>query len=403
MPEVPPTLTPAPTSTPNATSNTTLNATSVTLPEPLGALGQGVFPNDTIFAVQALVTVLIIVIVSAARFYENKWASSLAVDSPKRVALAGGIAVFTALGVVLLVDLWSLGNNLARAFANLNDQEQAGKVLISGVLLGITYTLTNFIGRLIQLVTGTGEAISRHQREIIFRLTQVFLYTTVILVVISLFTNNLGSLLVGAGFLGIIVGMAARQTLGAMLAGFVLMFSRPFEIGDWIVVGDKEGTVTDITIVNTRIQTFDGEYVILPNDEVSGDAITNRTRKGRLRVEIEVGVDYDNDPERASDVALDAVDTLDEVLDVPSPQVVLKSFADSAVLLGIRFWVDNPSARRLWRARTAAVAELKTAFEREGIKIPYPQRELMSRQEEGGFRLAENGRSVEATTDGGEK
>lgn len=378
------------------------NLSPILLQSPFDAFGEGFFGNDTGFVVQLLVTAVIVVGVFAVRYYENKWVSSMPSDSAKRIAAAGGVALLTAVGVVLLVDVWSLGGEVQNAFGNLNEGDRPGKILISAVILGIAYTLTNFVGRVIQVVAGTGDAISRHQREIVFRLTQVFLYATAVFVVISLFTENLGSLLVGAGFLGIIVGMAARQTLGAVLAGFVLMFSRPFEIGDWIVVGDKEGTVTDITIVNTRLQTFDGEYVILPNDEVSSDAIVNRTRKGRLRVEVEVGVDYDTDPEHASDVALEAVEGVDKVLDVPGPQVVLKRFADSSVVLGVRFWIDNPSARRMWRARTAVVAAVKAAFEREEITIPFPQRSLSTRDSSGDVPLSEPNRGVEATTDGGD-
>ncbi|SFK85508.1 Small-conductance mechanosensitive channel [Halogranum rubrum] len=387
----------------NATINESMNQTVGQLPPPLDALGQGLFPGQTGFAVQVVVTALILFAVFAVRYYEHKWVRSMASDSVKRIAASGAVAVVTALGILLLVDVWGLAPALVNAFKDLEVNERAGRILISAILLGTAYILTNFIGRVIQVVAGSGDAISRHQREILFRLTQVFLYATVIFVIISLFTDNIGSLLVGAGFFGIIVGMAARQSLGAVLAGFVLMFSRPFEIGDWIVVGDKEGTVTDITIFNTRLQTFDGEYVILPNDEVSSDAIVNRTRKGRLRIEVEVGVDYDADPQHAADVALGAVEARDEVLDVPSPQVVMKEFASSSVLLGVRFWIDNPSARRMWRARTAAVAAIKEAFDEEGISIPFPQRSLSSRDDAGDVSLTDPERNGEATTDGGDE
>ncbi|SEO70573.1 Mechanosensitive ion channel [Halogranum amylolyticum] len=384
-------------------ANETINETVSQLPAPLDALGQGIFPAGTALVVQIAVTVVVIVAVFGIRYYENKWVNSMESDSIRRVLASGGVALATAVGVLLLVDVWALGGALVSAFGNLNEGDRPGKILMSGVILGISYTLTNFVGRVIQVVAGTGDAISRHQREVVFRLTQLSLYATAVFLVISLFTEDLGNLLVGAGFVGIIVGMAARQTLGAVLAGFVLMFSRPFEIGDWIVVGDNEGTVTDITIVNTRLQTFDGEYVILPNDEVSNEAITNRTRRGRLRIEVEVGVDYDADPEYASDVVLEAVEDLDEVLDVPGPQVVLKEFASSSVVLGARFWIDNPSARRMWRARTAAVAAIKEALEREEIAIPYPQRALSTRDGEGDVPLSESDRSAEATTDGGKR
>jgi small-conductance mechanosensitive channel len=334
-----------------------------------------------------------------------------------RVVVSGGVALVTGVGLFSLIVVWGLWDLLlenvyelggATPPADLNGSENpVAEFTLAIVLLGTAYALTSFIGRVISELTSGTDRISEHQREIIYRLTQVTLYAVVGLVVLSIFLQDLGSLLVGAGFLGIVIGMAARQTLGAVLAGFVLMFSRPFEIGDWVQVGEEEGIVTEITIVNTRLQTFDGEMVVLPNDEVSSQPITNRTYKGRLRLEVEIGVDYDADPQTAADVAHDSLDEVDEILDVPTPQVVLKRFDDSAVVLGVRAWIGEPSARRKWRARTAMISAVKAAFERENIKIPFPQRELTGREESGGFRLtgerpAREMRS-EAAPDGGEE
>jgi len=208
------------------------------------------------------------------------------------------------------------------------------------------------------------------------RLSQVIIWSVSIVVVLGIWIEDLGSLLVGAGFLGIVLGMAARQTLGTVLSGFVLMFARPFEIGDWVEVEDDEGIVTDISIVNTQLRSFDGEYIMIPNDVIASSTVTNRSKRGRLRLEVEVGVDYGTDVERAADLAEQAIDEVDEAIAAPSPQIVGKSFGDSAVVLGVRFWIDKPSARRHWKARTAAINAIKRAFEAEDIKIPYPQREL---------------------------
>jgi len=236
--------------------------------------------------------------------------------------------------------------------------------------------------------------LDRHQGEVIFRVSQVALIVAAGVVALSVWDVNPQGLLVGAGFLGIVVGMAARQTLGSMLAGFVMMFSRPFEVGDWVAIGDEEGIVTDITIVNTRLENFDGEFVVIPNDAVSNSTIVNRTRKGRLRVRLEVGVDYTVDPERAEAVAAEALKSVEEILAVPRPQVVPTEFGDSAITLELRFWIDKPSARRRWRSRAAVLRSVYAAFDREDIKIPFPQRELSGRREQGGFRV--RGRTAEA-------
>ena len=258
-------------------------------------------------------------------------------------------------------------------------EEFVARVIVSFVILVSAYIVVRFVRRLLRELFESSSAVTRHQHEVAHRLAQVVLWTTALVVILSVWTDDLGGLLVGAGFLGIVLGMAARQTLGSMIAGFVLMFSRPFEVGDWIEIDEREGIVTDISIVNTRIQTFDGEYVVVPNDVVGSSLVTNRSKHGRLRVEIEVGVDYEADVERARELALEAIDDVPEAQAVPEPGVVTKSFDDSAVVLGVRFWVDEPTASTCTRARTTAIGAIKDAFDEHGVKIPYPQRELSGR------------------------
>lgn len=361
---------------------------------------------------EVVVSLAIAAAVVAIRHYASKWVCRSGPDRAwARVAVSAAAAVATAVGVLLLVAVWGLFDPLVASIETLGLTDFGGELVLTAVLIGGAYALTSLIRQVIQELTRRDSHISDHQREISYRIAQVALYSIAGLAVVSLFTNDPSSLLVGAGFVGIVVGMAARQTLGAVLAGFVLMFSRPFEVGDWVEIGDNEGTVTEISVVNTRIQTFDGEYVMLPNDTVSGSAIVNRTRKGRLRIEVEVGVDYGDDPARAAEVARDAARGIDEVLSVPTPQVVAKEFAESAVVLVVRVWIDNPSARRMWRTRSAVIQSVKAAFEREGMSIPFPQRSLSGRAEGpipvvGGREgeIAERDRRTEdrASTDGGD-
>ncbi|WP_238392162.1 mechanosensitive ion channel family protein [Halorussus amylolyticus] len=364
---------------------------------------QGYDTTEVKLAVSAVVLVGVVAAVASMRYLRPKVRQRFHTHVGDVVLTASvGVVLFGA-GVALLA-LWGLLGEAA-ALAN-RASDTAGQgilVLLSLAVLASAYVATGFVNRAVDRFTETQETITEHQSEIVFRVLQLTVYVTAGAIILGLWNVDLSGLLVGAGFLGIIVGMAARQTLGSLLAGFVLMFSRPFEIGDWVEVNDEEGIVTDISIVNTRIQTFNGEYVMIPNDIVSGEKIINKSRKGRLRIEVEVGVDYAVDVERAADLAEDAMKDLDEVLTVPTPQVVLQGFGDSAVVLLLRFWIDKPSSRRQWRARTAVVKAVKTAFDGEGIKIPFPQRELTGREESGGLRLASESTEtrIEATTDGG--
>jgi small-conductance mechanosensitive channel len=342
----------------------------------------------------AILTVLAVAAAAAALWAARRGFAAVR-DHPYArvvdVAVAGGLLGVVAAAAGFVVYVWSADWLVAGVQAVASDHLGAAvTALVTLLVVAGAYVGTGLCHRLVQRVADTSDGVSEHQAEVIYRVLQLGVYALAALATLSVWGVNLGGLLVGAGFAGIVLGMAARQTLGSLIAGLVLMFSRPFEIGDWVQIGDKEGIVTDITIVNTRIQTFDGEYVMLPNDAVSSNDIVNRTRKGRLRVEVEVGVDYDADLDDAADAAREAMADLDEILAVPRPQVVVKEFAASSIDLGLRFWIDRPSARKRWRARTAVIKAVKAEFDDRGVKIPFPQRELAGRAEAGGFRLADD-------------
>lgn len=273
------------------------------------------------------------------------------------------------------------------------------KLFLTLAVVTGTYVLLRLIRRVLNEILASASAVTDHQREITHRIVQVTVWGTALIVILGVWIDDLGGLLIGAGFLGIVLGMAARQTLGTILAGFVLMFARPFEIGDWIEVDGNEGIVTDISIVDTRIQTFDGEFVVIPNNLVGASMVTNRTKRGILRIEVDVGVDYESDISEAMSIARECANSVDISLQSPAPQVVLKEFGSSSIVIGVRCWIDKPSARRRWETRTALIRSIVTAFDEADIKIPFPQRELMGRSESGGLQIAGEPQSIDAELD----
>jgi small-conductance mechanosensitive channel len=298
-----------------------------------------------------------------------------------------GVMTLGILGGAALVDIWNQVAAVGQAWAQISPGAEVGvRALIALLALGVTYTVTRITKRFVR-VGERRDAISTHQREILHHIVQIALFIPASLFILTLFGAGVGNVLLSASVLGVVVGLAARQTLGAVLAGFVLLFSRPFELGDWVKLHDHEGVVTDVSIVNTEIRTFDDEVVLIPNDEITSRAILNRSKNDRLRVQVDVGVDYETDVERAMTVAADAMAGLDELKEAPAPDVVVESFGDSAVVLTLRFYIDDPSIRRKWDAQNAVMEAVKTAFEREGIAIPFPQRVLSGREQAGGLQV----------------
>jgi small-conductance mechanosensitive channel len=288
------------------------------------------------------------------------------------------LALF-ALAAVAILALWG---QFAVVVAVLPVAENAltigAQAFLSALLLGAAYVASDVLEEYVEDLSADSDRITAHQEQLLSRIMQVGVLVIAGITVLGIWGVNLGGLLVGAGFLGIVLGMAARQTLGSLIAGFVLMFARPFEIGDWVEIGDQEGFVTEITIMNTHMRNFDGEYVVVPNDLVANQAITNRSREGRLRIHMEVGIGYDDDPEAASEIAEEVLDGIDTIANNPKPYVIPSGFGDSAILLDLRFWIDPPTPQARWRSKATAVEAIQRRFADAGISIPYPQRTVTS-------------------------
>jgi small-conductance mechanosensitive channel len=294
------------------------------------------------------------------------------------------LVLFTA--VIALLVVWGLVSLAATVVEVVGlSVPLLGQFAVTVGLLLLAYIVINALEEALAQFSEDADRITRHQKEIMLRVGHVAVLAVTVMGILTLWGLDLSGLLVGAGFLGIVVGLAARQTLGSMIAGFVLMFSRPFAVGDWVEVAGHEGIVTNITIMNTRLHNVDGESVYLPNDAVSQQAIRNFSSQGRLRLRVEVGIDYETDPDHAERVALTAISEVDHVSASPSPRVIPTGFGDSAILLELRFWIDDPTPRRKWNATAAVVHAVKERFDEEGITIPFPQRELSGRS--GGVRV----------------
>jgi small-conductance mechanosensitive channel len=308
-------------------------------------------------------------------------------------------AVLLGLGLAVLV-LWGFVDTaLFLVTAMTNTIPTLVRALITAGLVGGTLIGIDLLESRLDQYAQESDALNQHQKGIVFRVLQLVVLAAAGIAALTVWGVELDGLLVGAGFLGIVVGTAARTTIGSLIAGFVLMFSRPFELGDWVEIDGDEGIVSDITVINTRIRNQHGEEVVIPNERVANATITNRTRLGQLRLSVDVGVDYEADVKASEEIIADALEEIPHILANPMPQVVPKSLGDSAVVLECRFWIEHPSAAKRTMAKAAVVREVKAALDEAGVKIPYPQRELLGREESGGFQVRQS-RPPEASENG---
>jgi len=289
--------------------------------------------------------------------------------------------VLVAAGVALLVTWGEVDLAVTLVVILVGSLPSAGQVLLTFVILLVGYMGADTLSNTLRDLGDESDQLTEHQTEIMVRFGNIAILVVVVSGLLTLWGLDLSGLLVGAGVLGIVLGLAARQTLGSIFAGIVLMIAQPFTVGDWVELGDNEGTVTHITVMYTEIREFDGRLVAIPNDIVSEQPIRNMSHQNILRLHTEVGIDYDSDPEHAEQVALEAIDTVEEVIDGPPPETTTKSFGDSAIVLELLYWIEPPNPRTARRATESVMYAVKRRFEEEGIGMPFPQRRLGDRPE----------------------
>lgn len=175
------------------------------------------------------------------------------------------------------------------------------------------------------------------------------------------------------GAAGLAVGLALQGTLSNVAAGLMVLMLRPFRLGDAVDVGGTGGTVDDIGLFTTRLTTFDGVVVHLPNAQVWGEKIQNYTQAGKRRFDLVVGIGYGDDIGKALEAMRALVSSDDRVLAEPEPIYVVTGLGDSAVNVMARYWTAPDD---YWTTRFDLTRSVKERFDAEDIAIPFPQRDL---------------------------
>ena len=185
---------------------------------------------------------------------------------------------------------------------------------------------------------------------------------------------NLSSLAVVAGAFGLGIGFGLQNVVANFVSGIVLLAERPIEIGDRVEVEGVAGRVTRISLRATTIQTNDNISIIVPNLQLTSNAVTNWSHGGpRVRMRVSVGVAYGTDPEQVREVLLQAARSHRDVLKEPAPTVYFDSFGDSAINFELAVWTDTMThaPRRL---RSDLNFLIERALRESAIEIPFPQR-----------------------------
>jgi len=257
------------------------------------------------------------------------------------VAEGPGLLVKIFFALLVLFVFMQLGKLLQRAVAGvINSQRVRMSSLLQKMVLGTVRNLFLIIG---------------------------------IMIALSQLGFSLGPVLAGLGIAGFIIGFALQDSLSNFASGMMILIYRPFDVGDYVEVAGVRGTVNAMTLVNTTFLTIDNQKLVVPNNTVWQSVITNYTDQATRRVDLVFGISYGDDIDKAESVIREVLAGYDKLLEEPAPVVKVGELGESSVNLIVRPWVRTED---YWETYWDLTKLIKQAFDRAGITIPFPQRDL---------------------------
>lgn len=241
------------------------------------------------------------------------------------------------------------------------------------VILVAGYMLADWAQRATRRVLDQSPRLDDTFKPFIANVVRYAILIFVVIAVLGRFGVQTASIIAALGVAGLAIGLALQGTLSNLAAGLMLLFLRPFRIGEFIDAGGIAGSVEEIGLFATRLRTADGIFIHVPNSTLLNGSIRNFSRNPTRRVDIAVGVAYGDDTDKALEVALATLKGESRILNDPAPQAMVSALDDSAVIISLRGWVQ---AGDYWPVLFDLNRNIKRAIETAGLTIPFPQRDV---------------------------
>lgn len=311
--------------------------------------------------------------------------------APRDLALAAGVAVTTY--VVLVASAHLLGRIRGVRFGRVYHAFALAAGLLAGVWLSqwpapqreillrhlgaatlvlATFPLLSVLNRVLWVKTDD-EGNTVEAPRVLADLTAVILVTVMVLAVLQfIYAVQVPGLLAGSGVAALILGLGMQDQLHNLFAGVSLHLSRPFKVGDWLLIDGQHARVIGISWSGTRLVTNDDVVIEIGNSELMKQTVTNfHEPQSRHAVRATIGLHYSAPPARVQELLKQTAQGVPGVCATPEPQVYLKDFADSAVVYEIKVWIDDHAL--MGRVLSDLRSHCWYAVNRAGIEIPYPQ------------------------------
>ncbi len=211
--------------------------------------------------------------------------------------------------------------------------------------------------------------LSRQRMMLITRTVIYTGYIGLVLIVIREMNYDLTALFGAAGVVGIVIGVASQTSIGNIISGLFLVGEKSFELGDVVRIGDKSGTVYSIDLLSIKIKTFDNLLIRIPNQSVISSELTNVTRFPIRRLDFQIGVAYKEDLRKVKSVLENVARNNPLCLEEPEPVILFQSFGNSSINITFGIWFEKTNYMAV---KNSVFVEIKEAFDREGIEIPFP-------------------------------
>ncbi len=228
---------------------------------------------------------------------------------------------------------------------------------------------------IVRLLEGRLESASvdRSLSAFLVPLTRIFLQVLLVVSIASRLGLEMTSFIAVIGAAGLAVGLALQGSLANFAGGVLILLIKPFKAGDFIQAAGHSGTVQEIQIFHTLLNTPDNRRIVIPNANLSNTSVVNLSHNPTRRVDFEFGVGYGDDITQVKDILLETVSSHELVLEDPAPRVMLKELGDSAVVFSLRVWARRED---YWNLYFEVMETVKRRFDKEGVNIPYPQMDV---------------------------
>ncbi len=235
------------------------------------------------------------------------------------------------------------------------------------------YVLSVICGRLSAKAINAWKGLSEILRHFLVKAVRRMILAVGFVVSLTALEINVGPVMAVIGAAGFVVAFALQGTLSNFASGLLIMFYRPFDVGDIVDVAGVQGTVSSMTLMSTRIKSFDNKIITVPNNSIWGGVITNATASDIRRVDLVFGIGYGDSIDKAQGILENIVKDHELVMKTPETVIRVHELADSSVNFICRPWVKTGDYWTVYWDITSAV---KKRFDEEGVSIPFPQQDV---------------------------